>query len=187
MFTKALLYLRRTPKRHVNAMHDALIRHHHMPISPHLFFILTLLPGRLAPPDDLPFILLTEKPRPSALDCASLLFAWRFLPPKPYFWSFFARLLSPLPSLPRRSVGVASVSRATSKRSSSLVLPMSAPCRSVAWLACETQYSIHHERTPLQQIDLLQRVLLLLCTLLHLGNLHLFAELLEIPLLPCLS
>lgn len=95
----------------------------------YLFFILTLLPGLFAVP---PFIFLTEYPLPSALDLASLLFACLFLPPKPNFWSFFARLVSRLGSRPLSpEEGLASLSRATSKRSSSCVLPISAPCRSV--------------------------------------------------------
>jgi hypothetical protein len=89
-------------------------------ITLYLFFILTLLPGLLAL---CPFIFLTEYPLPSALDFASLDLACLFLPPKPNFSSFFARLESRLPSRsllrPSLAVGLESWSRATSKRSSS--------------------------------------------------------------------
>lgn len=109
---------------------------------------LRLFPNLLAPlplppplplpvgPDPRPFIRLAENPRISAVEAASPLFAKRFLPPKPNFWSFFCRLdAGPEPlSRPCRSVlGPSSTSMFSKRSSPSLTRPVSCPLRS-EWL-----------------------------------------------------
>src|SRR2546429_8527916 len=61
-------------------------------LFPNRFALFPLPPLALAAPDTSPFIRLAENPRISAVDAASPLFAKRFFPPNPNFWSFFRRL-----------------------------------------------------------------------------------------------
>lgn len=101
----------------------------HSKPSPHPTLTLRLFPNRLLP---FPFIFRAENPLISAVLCASPLLANRFFPPKPNLASFFCRLLASLLPLPlalepeeglKEDLGredLVSVSRATSKRSSSL-------------------------------------------------------------------
>lgn len=98
-------------------------------------FARRLLPG-LGAPFLPPFIFLTLNFDTSAAEVASLLLPKRFLPPKPYFSSRFARLWfglpAPEPDFSLRSVRsflavIPASSRPTSKRSASLALPISAP------------------------------------------------------------
>lgn len=100
----------------------------------HILFLL-LLPSLCGP--FFPFIFFAEKPLISAVEAASVLFENLFLPPKPNFSSFFCFLFlgasRPGPcfaDLDGRSSFTAS-SRATSKRSSSCVAPVSVFFRSV--------------------------------------------------------
>lgn len=106
-------------------------------LFPNLFVPLPLPPPRALVPPPLPlpapFIRLAENPRMSAVDAASLLFAKRFLPPNPNFWSFFCRLdAGPEPrSRPCRSVlGPSSTSMFSKRSSASFTRPVSWPFRS---------------------------------------------------------
>jgi hypothetical protein len=112
-------------------------------LFPDLFAPLPLPPPRvitppplplLVAPDPPPFIRLAENPRISAVEVASPLFAKRFLPPKPNFWSFFCRLnAGPAPlSRPCRSIfGPSSTSTFSKRSSASFTRPVSWPFRSI--------------------------------------------------------
>ena len=100
-------------------------------------FARLLFPSRCVP-FLTPFIFFEENPRRSPVDTASPLFANRFLPPNPNFASFFCLLSrgAPFPSLRDDRTALSAVlasSSATSKRSSSLALPVSASLRSAGY------------------------------------------------------
>lgn len=82
-----------------------------------------------------PFIFFAEKAVILALDAASLLFENRFFPPKPNFSSFFRRLLALFPNSSLADCedlsSLTAPSRATSNKSSSLVVPASVFFRSI--------------------------------------------------------
>jgi len=90
---------------------------------------LLALPGLFFAP---PFIFLAEKPLRSPLETASPLLENLFLPPCPYFSSFFCLLLAPPFSRRSRRVSdFAALSRVTSNRSASLASVGASPsCRS---------------------------------------------------------
>ena len=141
-----------------------------------------------------PFIFLVEKPLRSPVETASPLLAYRFLPPKPNFSFRFCRLFGGARPLPRAALSsLLASSSATSKRSSSLVAPVSALFRSVVWDSQQSSSSRQicmagrGRPTPLQDLNFPQHLPLRLIPLLQFCNLHLLPKLLEIPLLPCLG
>ena len=166
--------------------------HSHLQISrlSHLLApALLAFPGLFAappPPQVFPFIFLVEKPVKSPLLIASPLFEKRFFPPNPNFSFFFWRLLAP--PFSRRWSRLESdldtvSSSATSKRSASSVAVVGGEpsCRSVEDKNSAQQREIKYQYeweglTPLQNLDLLHRLLPLFIPLLQLRDLDLLPE-----------
>jgi len=138
---------------------------------------LLFFPGLLAGPP-LPFILFAEKPLRSALLSAVPDFENLFLPPCPNLASFFCLLTLPVSPglLSLRDFESVSTLISSKRSSPSVTRPVSLSFRSKYMLAAACLFS-GDQRTPLELLDLVQRVLLLFRSLLLLCYLYLFAKL----------